>query len=58
VAGIPGVTPTEEMNQMANTHRKLLAVLWVIAAGALLGLGGFFAWALRLAARDGRWIGF
>jgi hypothetical protein len=43
---------------MANGQRRLLALLGVVAAGALLGLAGFFAWALRLAVREGRWIGF
>jgi hypothetical protein len=43
---------------MASGRRRLLALLGVIAAGALLGLAGFFAWALQSAVRGGPWIGF
>ena len=43
---------------MANGGGKLLALLGVLAAGALLALGGFFAMALQSAVRGGPWIGF
>jgi hypothetical protein len=43
---------------MANGQGRLLALLGVLTAAALLGLGGFFGWALQSAMRGGPWIGF
>jgi hypothetical protein len=43
---------------MANGGGKLLALLGVLAAAALLALGGFFAMALQAAVRGKPWIGF
>lgn len=43
---------------MAHGRVNLLAAAGVLAAMALLGLAGFFVWALQYAIRGGRWIGF
>jgi hypothetical protein len=43
---------------MASGRGSLLAVAGALAAMALLGLAGLFAWALQSAMRGGRWIGF
>jgi hypothetical protein len=43
---------------MANAQGRLLALLGVLAAAALLALAAFFAMALLTAVRGGPWIGF
>lgn len=45
-------------DSMAHGRVNLLAAAGVLAAMALLGLAGFFVWALQYAIRGGRWIGF